>query len=195
MNSASTAKPHTGTNFQYYYESQNAYPFSGPEELKGTKAVRISVLSCPAMAEMDASFFTDLSNRTAAPHGELERGSLYGHISPVGLSESIDIFSPFPLSLRFTGDTSGVDLEPGVFAIVVPSGDNTTFTAPTPSAPFQRDLAELRALVLGISEGITLPRSAEFDRLLDRALAKKGKPRDVDDWARRLAKNVANLDD
>jgi hypothetical protein len=50
-------------------------------------------------------------------------------------------------------------------------------------------------MVLAINQGATLRRSGQFEDLLNRALARTGTPRDIDNWARRLAENVVNLDD
>jgi hypothetical protein len=58
-----------------------------------------------------------------------------------------------------------------------------------------KNLAELRSIISGIGLGVVPQRSQEFEELLRRALAVQGQPEDVDQWARRLAQDVSNLDD
>jgi hypothetical protein len=58
-----------------------------------------------------------------------------------------------------------------------------------------KSLLELRSIVSAIGLGLVPQRSREFDELLGRAVAVQGDPSDVEQWARRLAQDISNLDD
>src|SRR6266849_5791587 len=58
-----------------------------------------------------------------------------------------------------------------------------------------KSLAELRSIVSTIGMGIAPRRPREFEDLLGRALAAQGQPKDIEQWARRLAQDVSDLDD
>jgi hypothetical protein len=83
-----------------------------------------------------------------------------------------------------------------VINLFVASGGNVTFNVSAASMPsFEEDLSNLCSITRAIKEGSPLQRSARFEALLDRALAAKGIPEDINTWARRLAENVVDLDD
>ena len=58
-----------------------------------------------------------------------------------------------------------------------------------------RSLCELRSLVSAIGLKPAPKRSVEFEQLLERALAVQGDPKDIEQWAQGLARDVSNLDD
>jgi len=58
-----------------------------------------------------------------------------------------------------------------------------------------KSLMELRSIISAIAQGFVPQRSDEFEDLLGRALSAQGQPKDVEQWARRLAQDVSNLDD
>lgn len=58
-----------------------------------------------------------------------------------------------------------------------------------------KSLMELRSIISAIAQGFVPRRSEEFEDLLGRALSAQGQPKDVEQWARRLAQDVSNLDD
>ena len=106
----------------------------------------------------------------------------------------IDVLNAYAPSMRF-GNLEMAISEPTVVNLFVATGDNSTFNLPVIGTSFQQELADLRSMVLAINQGETLRRSGHFEDLLNRALARTGTPRDIDNWARRLAENVVNLDD
>ena len=54
---------------------------------------------------------------------------------------------------------------------------------------------EMRSLIAAINSGQTLAAADEFDGLLTRAANSQSVPEDIDEWARRLAGDVGNLND
>jgi hypothetical protein len=56
-------------------------------------------------------------------------------------------------------------------------------------------IARLRAIVGAIKEARPLPNHQELDDLLNRATASRGRPCNVQEWARRLAQDIADLND
>jgi len=58
-----------------------------------------------------------------------------------------------------------------------------------------KSLMELRSIISAIAQGFVPQRSEEFEDLLGRALSARGQPKNVEEWARRLAQDVSNLDD
>lgn len=61
---------------------------------------------------------------------------------------------------------------------------------------FGKGLSELRSIVSAIESGIVPQRSAAFEDLLERALRASETPvGDLDQWARRLAKDVSDFND
>ncbi len=86
--------------------------------------------------------------------------------------------------------------KPTVINLFVASGGNVTFNVPAASVPsFEEDLSNLCSITRAIKESSPLKRSARFEALLDRALAARGIPEDINTWAQRLAENVVDLDD
>src|SRR5690348_14596470 len=69
--------------------------------------------------------------------------------------------------------------------------DETWATLSTLELEASRSLAELRSIVSGIRLGVTPQRSQEFEELLSRALVARGRPKDIEEWARRLAQDVS----
>jgi hypothetical protein len=58
-----------------------------------------------------------------------------------------------------------------------------------------KSLVELRSMISAIAQGFAPQRSEEFENLLGRALSAQGQPKELEQWARRLAQDVSNLDD
>jgi hypothetical protein len=189
MNLTSTAKAPPVARFQAWGDSPNAYPVNEPKIDKEALALSSPSLLLGAFDDLRNAQF---QNRTTS----LANKDVYelGGFVLVGTAGNVDLPSRYVPSVGFGNFEMAVS-QPTVVDMLVVSGDNTTFNLPAISAPFGQDLAELREMVLAISQGVAFHRSAEFEGLLDRALAKRGTPRDVENWARRLAENVLDLDD
>jgi hypothetical protein len=189
VNLASTAKAPPIVNFQAWGDSPNVYPVNEP---KTDKMILASMSLSLVPGVIDDSWNARFQNRTTS----LAHNDFYelGGFILFGTAEDLDVVR------RYVPSNGSANLEmaisqPTIVNTLVVSGDNTTFNLPAISTPFWQDLAELRSMVLAINQGVTFHRSAQFEDLLDGVLAKRGTPRDIDDWARRLAEYVVNLDD
>jgi len=83
---------------------------------------------------------------------------------------------------------------------VTPKAGELKFTdSPRGDVPYivtSTAVAELRGVVCAIKQSRLLASaSPEFDALLDRAVAYRGTPADIEAWAKRLAGDIADLTD
>jgi hypothetical protein len=56
-------------------------------------------------------------------------------------------------------------------------------------------IVEIKGIVRAIQESQPLARSDAFDKMLDKAMERQGKPNNIEEWAKSIAGEVLNLTD